>query len=172
MKMNSQVWWRVSRCDHSVRLQRVVRLLAQVTHPIQRRRALLALVFTHECRAIANCPADTGVARAGALGPRRVAQIFNLLYRRFATCGLRSVGMSRRDVRNPSARPIANRRYGRLQTCATVTTVVLPRTKSGEGWRCSSGTSEFSGRICYARVSVGKDEDRTTAPPLLRISPP
>src|ERR1051325_8197526 len=49
--------------------------------------------------------------------PSLVAQIFNLLYRRFSFCG------SLENFQRPPAKtalPIANRRYSRLKTCATV----------------------------------------------------
>src|SRR5437867_3217881 len=55
----------------------------------------------------------------GRRAPRRflVAQICNLLYRRIVFCG----GLERvsRGV-TPNGQPIANRRYGRVQLCATL----------------------------------------------------
>ncbi len=47
----------------------------------------------------------------------RVAQIFNLLYRRFSTCGPRD---SSGEQGGWCVLPIANRRYSRMQLCATL----------------------------------------------------
>ncbi len=49
-------------------------------------------------------------------GRRVVAQIFNLLYRRITFCGSPATSSV---LEFTGALPIANRRYGRLQTCAT-----------------------------------------------------
>jgi hypothetical protein len=51
------------------------------------------------------------------MGCNRVAQICNLPYRRIAFCGARA-GSTRQQV--SSALPITNRRYSRLQICATI----------------------------------------------------
>jgi len=50
------------------------------------------------------------------IGCNRVAQIFNLLYRRIAFCGAH-VGATREPMFG--ALPITNRRYRRLKICAT-----------------------------------------------------
>ena len=48
--------------------------------------------------------------------PKFVAQICNLLYRRFPICGVSGIPQGR--VSN-HALPTPSRRYGRLKTCAT-----------------------------------------------------
>ena len=47
-----------------------------------------------------------------------VAQLCKLLYRRFRTCG--RLGESGRVLAAPGALPVPNRRYSRIQSCATI----------------------------------------------------
>jgi hypothetical protein len=52
----------------------------------------------------------------GPLGSDNGAQIFNLPYRRIGFCGAFELSRAFRII---NALPIANRRYGRFQICAT-----------------------------------------------------
>ena len=58
----------------------------------------------------------------------RVAQICNLLYRRIGFCG---TSASASAIELSDALPITNRRYGRLQICATKTRIALDADPTG-----------------------------------------
>jgi hypothetical protein len=74
----------------------------------------------------------------------RVAQIFNLLYRRFSTCGARD----KSGVQGGSCvLPIANRRYSRVQLCATLV--------------AASPRCEIRGQQCVFPVLFGESPNGT-----------
>src|SRR5438552_6039511 len=89
-----------------------------------------------------------------------VAQIFNLLYRRFATCQALILSDHFRTLHVP---PIANRRYSRMQSCATLEEIspCIPTTAKlyfhhQPGLDCVSETFSFVSfadlpprRLCY-----------------------
>ena len=60
--------------------------------------------------------------RRGGFSAAGVAQIFNLPYRGFATCGPSDEA---RTTENFHGLPIANRRYGRLKICATLAALFM-----------------------------------------------
>src|SRR5437867_5548239 len=87
----------------------------------------------------------------GRRAPRRflVAQICNLLYRRIVFCG--GLGRVSRWV-TPNGQPIANRRYGRVQLCATL---VAAAPRCAVSPTCSRQTKGESERVRHLRHEAG-----------------